>query len=63
MQGTISHIGETRHSGAGCAMQSCILLLPERIGLPSMLRGDKFVNDPDVTKTGVQVLCTGLRAR
>ena len=44
-------------------MQSCILLLPERIGLPSMLRGDKFVNDPDVTKTGVQVLCTGLRAR
>ena len=37
-------------------MQSCILLSPEGIGLQLMLHGDKFVNDPDLMKTGVEVL-------
>ena len=37
-------------------MQSCILLSPEGIGLPLMLHGDKFVNDPDLMETGVEVL-------
>ena len=56
VQGIISRIGKTKHSRAGCAMQSCILLSPEGIGLPLMLHGDKFVNDPDLMKTGVEVL-------
>ena len=56
VQGIISRIGEMKHSRAGCAMQSCILLSPEGIGLPLMLHGDKFVNDPDLMKAGVEVL-------
>ena len=56
VQGIISRIGEMKHSRAGCAMQSCILLSPEGTGLPLMLHGDKFVNDPDLMKAGVEVL-------
>ena len=56
VQGIISRIGEMKHSRAGCAMQSCILLSPEGIGLPLMLHGDKFVNDADLMKAGVEVL-------
>ena len=56
VQGIISRIGEMKHSRAGCPMQSCILLSPEGIGLPLMLHGDKFVNDPDLMKAGVEVL-------
>lgn len=56
VQGIISRIGEMKHSQAGCAMQSCILLSAEGIGLPLMLHGDKFVKDADLMKAGVEVL-------